>query len=435
MKTSKTQKVLNFHPTVFNSKKFKSSYSKAMLVLNQRAIFGPFQIRITVKDQEHKMKYICSTDIQPDDEQIARLVESNKSNLAMKKVYETHPILSRTKGRLATIPPENPTENGLSQFIMAAKFIRMRNLHEFLFHAIYGVRNRKPLVNREEILTAWTAENFIDKTDELSTELPTIYSSILDWRTFIAPTEDAEVFSLEELVQNMPLSIFLTLNHIDLSVPELRELLMHPIKRHLLLKQTPNVVRAQLAFYKSGLYNVHAVAKQLGYIGLLQMVDKPAAGQQVFVYLNRRASLLNTSSSAPAYHKIEAKDYPRLDYSFESFDDVATYWINMLTICGETKLNTRSTLGGKELLIETLQGKKDLADAVVPRSIEEVRQQDCGHIPGDRLGAAGLDSALFVHLKMNWTTKPRTNKKQISKVAVKRLDSKKSKKSSKQKAK
>ena len=41
-----------------------------------------------------------------------------------------------------------------------------------------------------------------------------------------------------------------------------------------------------------------------------------------------------------------------------------------------------------------------MIEAVRPRLAEEAPSLDDGHVPGDHLGAAGFDSALFTHLKV-----------------------------------
>ena len=38
---------------------------------------------------------------------------------------------------------------------------------------------------------------------------------------------------------------------------------------------------------------------------------------QVFIYINRRTELMDTTSSAPGYHKIEDKPYPVTKYFFD----------------------------------------------------------------------------------------------------------------------
>lgn len=58
---------------------------------------------------------------------------------------------------------------------------------------------------------------------------------------------------------------------------------------------------------------------------------------QVFIYVNRRASLIDTTTSGPGYHQISAdKEYVRKEYYFNYFRDVMQYWYGTcyhFTIC------------------------------------------------------------------------------------------------------
>jgi hypothetical protein len=48
-----------------------------------------------------------------------------------------------------------------------------------------------------------------------------------------------------------------------------------------------------------------------------------------------------------------------------------------------------------------LKKKPDMIEAMRTReTAEEAREYDNGEVPGDRLGAAGFDSAFFAHLKV-----------------------------------
>lgn len=50
---------------------------------------------------------------------------------------------------------------------------------------------------------------------------------------------------------------------------------------------------------------------------------------------------------------------------------------------------------GKDIVLEVLQNKQAMIEAIQPRLPEEAAVLDTGAIPGDRRGAAGLDSAFF----------------------------------------
>lgn len=59
-------------------------------------------------------------------------------------------------------------------------------------------------------------------------------------------------------------------------------------------------------------------------------------------------------------------------------------------------------VSGKEITLEVLENKPAMETAQHPRGSDEAPSLDNGDVPGDHLGAAGLDSALFAHLKRNW---------------------------------
>lgn len=50
---------------------------------------------------------------------------------------------------------------------------------------------------------------------------------------------------------------------------------------------------------------------------------------------------------------------------------------------------------GKDIVLEFLQSKQVMIDAIQPRLPEEASKLDNGLVPGDKRGAAGLDSAFF----------------------------------------
>ena len=67
---------------------------------------------------------------------------------------------------------------------------------------------------------------------------------------------------------------------------------------------------------------------RLCYIGLAQfgfqvMKEK----DQVFIYLNSKASIIDTTTSSPGYHQISAdEDYVRHEHNFISMEDIEQYW-------------------------------------------------------------------------------------------------------------
>jgi hypothetical protein len=51
---------------------------------------------------------------------------------------------------------------------------------------------------------------------------------------------------------------------------------------------------------------------------------------------------------------------------------------------------------GQPVVVESINTKKDVIAAVLPKTVSEARECDVGYIPGDKLGAAGIDSDMFV---------------------------------------
>lgn len=74
----------------------------------------------------------------------------------------------------------------------------------------------------------------------------------------------------------------------------------------------------------------------------------------------------------------------------------------MWTICVNTPLGGRLVVHGKDILLEDLSKKSAMIQAVAARTPIETTEMDNGIVPGDRKGAAGIDSAFFAHLKRNW---------------------------------
>lgn len=155
------------------------------------------------------------------------------------------------------------------------------------------------------------------------------------------------------------------------------------------------------------------VATNLAYIGVLQFGTQKTEKEkhQCYIYLNRHATLLDTTTSAPAYHMVEQKEYTRLKFEFITYRDVEQYWSTMMNICDETRLNSRKNVQNYELANVRLHRKPMVAEVLRPKTLHEMYLLDNGDVPGDQCGAAGFDSALYVHLRLNWVRgKPKYNK-------------------------
>ena len=206
-----------------------------------------------------------------------------------------------------------------------------------------------------------------------------------------------------DILLRIPLSIFLKVHNVSYKIPELEEYTNHPIKKHLLVKDMPPQIRNVLLIKRKYIFSIHDVVTRLCYIGLLQFgAQKLKEKDKVFIYLNRNTELMDTTTSAAHYHKIEAKMYPVTKYTFTTLQTVDKYWYKLWTTCINTRLGGRLVVQGKDIILEDLEKKTEMIEATKARTPEEALIEDDGHVPGDHMGAAGIDSALFSHLKRNW---------------------------------
>ena len=70
-------------------------------------------------------------------------------------------------------------------------------------------------------------------------------------------------------------------------------------------------------------------------------------------------------------------------------------------------------MSGQEITLEVMERKPAMIASLSPKTSEEAPNHDDGTIPGDGLGAAGLDSSIFAHLKRNWTWNNSANYRKV----------------------
>eukprot|EP00094_Tigriopus_californicus_P009796 TCALIF_09445-PA protein Name:"Similar to Gtf3c1 General transcription factor 3C polypeptide 1 (Rattus norvegicus)" AED:0.03 eAED:0.04 QI:37/0.71/0.62/1/0.85/0.87/8/0/1945 len=210
-----------------------------------------------------------------------------------------------------------------------------------------------------------------------------------------------------DVLLRLPLSVFVQLVNITTFVEGLSELLEHPIRKHLPVRSLSVPMRNKLLARRKYIFTVHEVATRLCYIGVLQFgPQKLKEKDQVFLYLNKQASLINTTSCSPSYHRVvyqDEVDYPVNRYLFIKWENAEKYWFDMYEICMNTPLGSSSSVQGEEIILEKMDKKPALLTAQSPKKCGEAIEYDNATIPGDHLGAGGLDSSMFAHLKRNWS--------------------------------
>ena len=128
----------------------------------------------------------------------------------------------------------------------------------------------------------------------------------------------------------LPLSVFVKLVNITFEIRGLEELLAHPVKRHYLIRHLPTDIRSRLLFQRKYIFSVHELATRLCFIGVLQFgPQKLKEKDQVFLYMNERASLINTVNCTPHYHRTdyeEGKEFVTKKYFFVRLEEIEKYW-------------------------------------------------------------------------------------------------------------
>ncbi|XP_011313927.1 general transcription factor 3C polypeptide 1 [Fopius arisanus] len=286
------------------------------------------------------------------------------------------------------------------------KFVRMQVIHLLLYHVIYDYPEPSVLSQEEEINRLRASGYQIDS--KMEKEMGRIYDNEVSWKMFIPPLAPHEGWPrgwalMCDILHRMPLSIFLKFCKIPYEMADLNYYLDDPIRKHTLIKELPTLLRNALLQNRKYIYSFHETISRLCFIGLVQFgPQKLKHKDQVFLYLNRRSELYDTTTSAPSYHKISEDSYPRYSYYFDKAETVEKYWYDMWSFCINTHLGGRLVVLGTDIVLEELTKKPEMMETLKPRSPEEAKLLDIGILPGDKRGAAGIDSAFFAHLKRNW---------------------------------
>uniref|UniRef100_A0A7N6BZB9 B-block binding subunit of TFIIIC domain-containing protein n=1 Tax=Anabas testudineus TaxID=64144 RepID=A0A7N6BZB9_ANATE len=352
-------------------------------VRNFKIIEGLFQLQKMINDEE-KQDGISSKCCR---KTILRLVNS-LSRQGLLKIFTTTVIVDGITKKVEMVAHPSVQRNDelvnrvieqvrfrisssySATFGFQPKMYRLRVVHTFLYYLIYD----HPLRD--------------NNTDSGSTT----YTDEESWKKFIPPVRVHKEYGsgwamVGDLVLCLPLSIFVQVIQVNYKVDELEEYLSDPVKQHYLVSALPSRMRRQLLFKRKYLFLFHENLQKLVYMGLLQFgpVEKFKEKDQVFLYLKRKATIVDTTNAEPHYWLVtESPDKPfeRRQYTFNTTEDVEKYWFDLMCVCLNTPLGTQTPT----LKQNPSQGSAEVCDD--------------GSIPGDGKGAAGLHSEFFAHLKL-----------------------------------
>uniref|UniRef100_A0A3Q1G3K9 General transcription factor IIIC subunit 1 n=1 Tax=Acanthochromis polyacanthus TaxID=80966 RepID=A0A3Q1G3K9_9TELE len=241
-----------------------------------------------------------------------------------------------------------------------------------------------------------------------------VYADEDSWKRFVPPVRLHKEYAsgwamVGDLLLCLPLSVFVQVIQINYKVDGLEEYLNDPVKQHHLIRTLPAGMKRQLLYKRKYIFSFHECLQKLVYMGLLQFgpATKFKDKDQVFVYLKRNTTIVDTTNAEPHYWLItESPDKPfeRRMYTLNTAEDVENYWFDLMCVCLNTPLGvirSKRNATDEESAPSFVHDRNVFVGmAYLLKGSQEVC--DDGSIPGDGKGAGGLDSEFFGHLKRNW---------------------------------
>lgn len=294
------------------------------------------------------------------------------------------------------------------------KFQKYKLFHEFLYYLVYDYPTEYQRISIKHAIKIWKQSNQnITDMEVISTNISTCYSTDLNWKMFVPPLNQYRGYDngwalLKDIINRIPLILYVKFTRFAAYVPDLADYLNHPIKCNYLIHFLPTSMRNALLQGRKHTFVIHDLCKRLCHLGLLQMgLQRTKEIDYTYFYMNRNAMLLDTTTNNGIYVQVEAKDYELLRFHFDSPEIMTEYWKKMMTICISTKVGREKEPGSEESFKEyRLEHKKELHESLIVQTSETAPMKDVGILPGDRRGVAGIDSSFYAHVRLNWSKEP-----------------------------
>lgn len=309
------------------------------------------------------------------------------------------------------------------------KFQKFKLFHEFLFYLIYDYPKEPKKTPIKQAIEIWKKENQnISNLDEIASNISTVYSTDLNWKMFVPPLNPYRGYEsgwglLRDIIHRVPLILYVKFTRYGNYVPDIQEYLEHPIKRNYLIHFLPSNIKTALLQGRKHVQVFFDLCKRMCILGLLQI--GPNRSKEVdyhYMYLNRNASVLDTTTSSGDYSHVDDLEYAQHRYFLDSPQIVEDYWTDLMKTCINTQISRVHPPDYNPPPYDRITIKPDLQKYLVVQTAEKAPLNDLGEIPGDRKGAAGLDSWLCSHARANWSKEPalpRRRKRKLSKLPMK----------------
>ncbi|GAB0196362.1 general transcription factor 3C polypeptide 1 [Grus japonensis] len=434
------------HPSVSpNDPLVKSAIEQVRFRISNSSTANRIKVPQTPTSQDHAEEENLGQDAVPDsgetqensckaDNSRARKTDE-KMGITQLKNY--HPVTVPGLGRSLGFLPKMP---------------RLRMVHMFLWYLIYGhplngtqqkggsdgeKKGSKQGLDVDaavleaqpdgtlEIMTSIVNPEISGQETEVELSNQTVYVDDVSWMRYVPPLPVHREFGfgwalVSDILLCLPLSLFVQIVQVSYKVDGLEDFLNDPLKKHTLIRFLPRSVRQQLLYKRRYIFSVVENLQRLCYMGLIQFgpTEKFQDKDQVFVYMKRNAVIVDTTICDPHYNLAQSsRPFERRLYVLNTMQDVENFWFDLQCVCLNTPLGVircprskRSNLQGEETALDVEMEQESAVDkhnlerkcAMLEYTTGSREVVDDGTIPGDGLGAAGLDSSFYGHLKRNW---------------------------------
>ncbi|KAM9056830.1 general transcription factor 3C polypeptide 1 isoform 4-T5 [Megaptera novaeangliae] len=359
-------------------------------------------------------------------------VKKTDEKMGITQLKNYHPVVVPGLGRSLGFLPKMP---------------RLRVIHMFLWYLIYGHpasdtvekpgfsserRTGAPSSSGSNLEASFDAppkdtQDGATREGEVELSTETVYVDEASWTRYIPPVPIHKDFGfgwalVSDILLCLPLSIFTQIVQVSYKVDNLEEFLNDPLKKHTLIRFLPRPIRQQLLYKRRYIFSVVENLQKLCYMGLLQFgpTEKFQDKDQVFIFLKKNVVIVDTTTCDPHYNLAHSsRPFERRLYVLNSMQDVENYWFDLQCVCLNTPLGVvrcpriRKNSGPDQGSDEEGSLQKEQESAMDKHTLERKCAMmeytagsrevvDEGFIPGDGLGAAGLDSSFYGHLKRNW---------------------------------
>ncbi|XP_064886796.1 general transcription factor 3C polypeptide 1 isoform X1 [Columba livia] len=435
------------HPSVSpNDSLVKSAIEQVRFRISSSSTANRIKVPQTPTPQDHTEEENLRQEAAPDSGETQESSCKADNNNRARKTDEKMGVTQLKNYHPVTVP-------GLGRSLgFLPKMPRLRMVHMFLWYLIYGhplnetrqkggsdgekkgskqgldvnaaVLEPQPDGTLEIVTPAVNPESSAQEAEvDLSNQ--TVYVDDASWMRHVPPLPLHREFGfgwalVSDILLCLPLSIFIQIVQVSYKVDGLEDFLNDPLKKHILIRSLPRSIRQQLLYKRRYIFSVVENLQRLCYMGLIQFgpTEKFQDKDQVFVYMKRNAVIVDTTVCDPHYNLAQSsRPFERRLYVLNTMQDVENFWFDLQCVCLNTPLGVvrcprskRNNLQGEETALDVEMEQESAADkhnlerktAMLEYTTGSREVVDDGTIPGDGLGAAGLDSSFYGHLKRNW---------------------------------